>query len=93
MHSEHGPGFPPPLPARVPNNQATATTLQIWHSRNLALLERVATALRALDHPAACRSQEPLRGYAHAHQVMGVHARHRCPRYDLAVRYTQQARP
>ncbi|MGI5223190.1 hypothetical protein [Nocardia sp. CA-290969] len=83
----------PPLPARVPNNRNMATTLHIWHNRNRRLLQRIAAGLRALDHPAACRSQEPMRGYAHAHQVMAAHARHRCPRYDLAVRYTQQARP
>ncbi|MFD4406525.1 hypothetical protein ACFWPH_27555 [Nocardia sp. NPDC058499] len=83
----------PPLPTRTPGNQAMATTLQIWHNRNRALMERIAAGLRALDYPACCRSEEPLRGYAHAHQVMAAHARHRCPRYDLASRYTEQARP
>lgn len=82
----------PPLPTRVSKNQAMATTLQIWHNRNRGLMERIAAGLRALDHPAGCRSPEPIHGYAHAHQVMGVHTGHRCPRYDLAVRYTQQAR-
>ncbi|MFI5719718.1 hypothetical protein [Nocardia sp. NPDC051750] len=70
-----------------------ATTPQIWHSRNRGLLERIVAGLRALDHPAGCKTQNPMRGYAHAHQVMAVHAHHRCPRYVLAVRYTQQARP
>lgn len=83
----------PPLPTRVPNNQAMATTLHIWHNRNLGLMERIAAGLRSLDDPAFCRPTEPIRGYAHAHQVMDVHALHRCPRYGLAVRYTQQARP
>lgn len=83
----------PPLPTRTPNNQAMATTLRIWHNRNRGLLERIAASLRALDHPAGCGSQEPMRGYAHAHQVMGAHAGHHCTRYDLAARYAQQARP
>ncbi|MET8799956.1 hypothetical protein ABZV91_26625 [Nocardia sp. NPDC004568] len=83
----------PPLPTRVPYNRAMAATLQIWHNRDRGLMERIGAGLRALDHPAGCRSEEPMRGYAHAHQVMDVHAYHRCPRYDLAVSYTQQARP
>ena len=84
---------PPRLPVRVPANQAMATTLQIWHNRNLDLLHRLAAGLRALDHPVGCRATEPIRGYAHAHQVMAVHAGHRCPRYDQALRRAQQARP
>lgn len=83
----------PQLPTRVPSNQAMATTLRMWHNRNRELMERITAELRALDYPDRCRSQEPIRGYAHAHQVMAVHARHRCPRYELAARYTQQARP
>jgi hypothetical protein len=92
MHTENSQGFPRTLPTRAPNNQAMTTALQVWHNRNRGLMERIAAALRSLDQPDACRSDEPLRGYAHAHQVMDVHARHRCPRYILAVRYTQQAR-
>ncbi len=83
----------PPLPTRMPNNQTTMATYATWHNRNRGLMERIAAGLRALDSPAVCRSQAPVRGYAHAHQVMAVHARHRCPRYDLAVRYAQRARP
>lgn len=83
----------PALRGRIPNNQAGAAIRRIWHNRNRALMERIAAGLRALDRPPGCKSQDPMRGYAHAHQVMAVHAGHRCPRYDLAARYTQQVRP
>lgn len=82
-----------PLPRRVPHNQAMATTLQVWHNRNLALLERIAAGLRALDWPVTCRSEDAIRGYAHAHQVMAAHAKHGCPRYQMASDYTAEARP
>ncbi len=80
------------LPVRVPRNRAMAATIRLWHTRNRARLEAVAVGLRALDWPAVCRSQDPLRGYAHAHQVMAAHAKHRCPRYRMAGEYTRVAR-
>ncbi|WP_327149744.1 hypothetical protein [Nocardia sp. NBC_01329] len=61
-----------------------------WVTADPAVLRRVADGLRALplDHSTAyCRSREPIRGYAHAHQVMDVHAAHRCPRYEAAAEY------
>lgn len=91
----------PSLPTRAPHNLAMAATLRLWQAGrhwvtdDPAILRRVADGLRALpaDHPTAhCRSQEPIRGYAHAHQVMGVHAAHRCPRYATAAEYAGEAR-
>ena len=81
-----------PLPQRMPHNQAMASTLQVWHTRNRALMERIAAGLRALDWPEACRSENPIRGYAHAHQVMAAHAGHGCPRYRLAADYAVETR-
>ncbi len=81
------------LPQRVPHNQAMATTLQVWHNRNRALMERIAAGLRTLDRPASCRSEDSIRGYAHAHQVMAAHAEHNCPRYRMASDYAAEARP
>jgi hypothetical protein len=81
------------LPIREPHTRERATTPRIWHTRNRGLMVRVLHGLRALDYPAACKSLQPLRGYAHAHQVMAAHARHRCPRYRMAGKYTMRARP
>ncbi|WP_039828101.1 hypothetical protein [Nocardia testacea] len=83
----------PPLPTRPPRNRAMAAALRYWHSsraRDRSLLERVARGLRALpdDYPSShCRSTVPIRGHAHAQQLMAIHARHRCDRYTDAVRF------
>ncbi|MEU1527091.1 hypothetical protein ABZ413_33375 [Nocardia rhamnosiphila] len=83
----------PTLPTRRPKNRPMAAPLRYWHTsrrRNRALLERITDGLRALPdtYPAHhCRSSEPIRGYSHAHQVMAVHAGHRCGRYTEAVQY------
>ena len=50
----------PPLPTRISNNQAMATTLLIWHNRNRGLMERIAAGLRALDQSGGCRSHSQL---------------------------------
>lgn len=90
----------PALPTRAPHNIAMAATVRIWQAGvkwvvdDPAVLRRIADGLRALpaDHPTAyCRSPEPIRGYAHAHQVMDVHAAHRCPRYEAAAEYASGA--
>jgi len=70
-----------------------AVTLQRWHTNSRHLLTRVLAGLRALDYPDACRSQETPHGYSHAHLIADRHARHRCPRYQLAIAYRQAARP
>jgi hypothetical protein len=89
----------PPLPVRRPVNRAMAATLRYWYTsgrNNRALLERIAAGLRALpdtysaDH---CRSDLPIRSYAHAHQVMAMHSEHRCDRYSAAARYAVRVRP
>lgn len=91
----------PALPVRAPNNLAIAAAVRLWQAgRNWvaddpAVLRRLADGLRALpvDHPTPhCLSREPIRGYAHAHQVMDVHAAHRCPRYAVAAAYAAEAR-
>lgn len=91
----------PSLPTRAPHNLAMAATLRLWQAGrdwvvdDPVILRRLAEGLRALpvDQPTAhCRSREPIRGYAHAHQVMDVHAAHRCPRYDAAAEYAAEAR-
>ncbi|WP_328388151.1 hypothetical protein [Nocardia sp. NBC_00416] len=78
-----------------------AATIRLWQaSRNWvtddpAVLRRLADGLRALavEHSTAyCRSQDPIRGYSHAHQVMDVHAAHRCPRYEAAAEYASEVR-
>ncbi|WP_280507189.1 hypothetical protein [Nocardia flavorosea] len=87
---------PPPLPARHPKYRAAL--LRYWPTgrrHNRALLERITEGLRALpdDHPAShCRSMGQIRGYAHAHQEMAVHAPHGCARYLEAVRYVEATR-
>ncbi|GGL30783.1 hypothetical protein [Nocardia jinanensis] len=66
-----------------------------WVTDDPAVLRRLADRLRALpaEHSTVhCRSREPIRGYAHAHQVMDVHAAHRCPRYAAAAEYAAEAR-
>ena len=89
----------PALPARVPHNSAMAATLRLWQAgRNWVnddpeILRRLAHGLRRLsaDYPTAhCRSEDPIRGYAHAHQVMDIHVSHRCPRYAVAARYASE---
>lgn len=80
------------LPQRVPHNQSMATTLPLWNTRNRSLLNRVVAGLRALDCPSVCACAEPIRGYAHAHQVMDAHRGHRCSRYDFAAEYAVRAR-
>ncbi|MEV0361343.1 hypothetical protein [Nocardia fusca] len=68
-----------------------AAPLQLWHTRNRLLLERVAAGLRWLDCPAACKTLEPIRGRAHAIHLMADHAGHRCPRFLLASQYIEAA--
>ncbi|WP_157120353.1 hypothetical protein [Nocardia fusca] len=94
--------FPIPHQAANPRNvsverascRANARTVSCtigWYR----VLRRLADGLRTLpaEHPTAhCRSHEPIRGYAHAHQVMDVHAAHRCPRYAAAAEYAAEAR-
>lgn len=83
----------PSLPQRIPHNQAMATTLHVWRTRNRNLFQRTLDGLRQLDRDtAACRSSDPIRGYAHAHQVMAVHAGHHCARYEIAGEYAVQVR-
>ena len=77
------------LPVRVPHNRAMAATLQQWHNGNRSLIRRTLDGLRALDHPAECRTDAPINGYSHAHQVMAAHAKHHgCPRYLQAADIT-----
>lgn len=83
----------PALPVRPTHNQAMTTTLQTWHSRDRTLMECVLAGLRALERPGTCRSTDPLRGYAHAHQVMATHAGHGCVRYRIAADYAAGVRP
>ncbi len=78
----------PKLPRRT-HNRSMAATLRLWHTRNRDLLERVAAGLRHLDPPAACRNTEPIRGRAHAINVMADHAKHGCPRFRLAAQYIE----
>ncbi|MBF6350377.1 hypothetical protein IU448_15325 [Nocardia flavorosea] len=80
------------LPVRTP---ARAATLQRWHNTNRGLIQRTLDGLRALDHPAGCRAGVgPINSYAHAHQILAVHAKHHdCPRYSAAMDYTQAIRP
>lgn len=79
----------PKLPTRRTHNQSMAATLRLWHTRNIDLLERVATGLRHLSPPAACKSDAPIRGRAHATHVMADHATHNCARYRLAAQYIE----
>lgn len=79
----------PTLPTRRAHNQSMAATLRLWHTRNRDLLERVATGLRHLDHPAACKNTDPIRGRAHAIHLMADHAKHDCPRFRLAAQYIE----
>lgn len=92
----------PHLPTRQPSNPAMAATLRLWHTRESwvtddpAILHRLADGLRALpdEQPTDdCRSREPIRGHAHAHQLMAAHAGHDCPRYTTAAQYTTGIRP
>ncbi len=79
----------PALPTRRAHNQSMAATLRLWHTRNRDLLERVATGLRHLDHPAACKNTDPIRGRVHAIHLMADHAKHDCPRVRLAAQYIE----
>jgi hypothetical protein len=79
----------PKLPARRTHNQSMAATIRLWHTRHLDLLERVAAGLRHLDHPAACKSTDPIRGRAHAIHLMADHTKHDCPRFRLAAQYIE----
>ncbi|WP_280419042.1 hypothetical protein [Nocardia carnea] len=79
----------PKLPTRRAHNQSMAATLRLWHTRNRDLLERVAAGLRHLDHPAACKSTDPIRGRAHAIHLMADHTTHNCPRFRLAAQYIE----
>ncbi|WP_459548826.1 hypothetical protein [Nocardia sp. X0981] len=95
MHEER-----PPLPVRGSiHNQAIALARDLWQddhqATDISFLKRVAAGIRAIpDYPTPhCRSRDPLRGYAHAHQVMAVHAPHRCPRYEMAAEYAAGVRP
>lgn len=90
----------PALPFRAPSNRAMAATLQLlqagktWFTDDPKVLLQLADNLRAIDHPTAhCRSQAPIRGYAHAHQVMATHAEHRYPRFATAAEFAARARP
>ncbi|MGV9633223.1 hypothetical protein ACWDO0_03490 [Nocardia rhamnosiphila] len=80
----------PKLPRRV-HNQSMAATLRLWHTRNRDLLQRVATGLRHLDYPPACKSTDLVRGRAHAIHLMADHATHRCPRFRLAAQYIEDS--
>lgn len=91
----------PVLPVRAPHNLAMAATVRMWQAGKRwvtddpVILRQLADGLRALsaDCPTAhCRSRDPIRGYAHAHQVMDVHAAHRCPRYEAAAAYASEVR-
>lgn len=91
----------PALPVRAPHNLAMAAAVRLWQagrrwvSDDPEVLRRLADGLRALpvDRPTRhCVSRDPIRGYAHAHQVMDVHAAHRCPRYELASAYVSEVR-
>ena len=79
----------PKLPTRRAHNQSMATTLRLWHTRNLDLLERVAAGLRHLDHPTSCNSTDPIRGRSHAIHLMADHTKHDCPRFRLAGQYIE----
>ncbi|MGW5386927.1 hypothetical protein [Nocardia sp. NPDC003963] len=89
----------PPLPVRAPNHRAMAATLKLlqagktWVTDDPGILRLIADGLRAYDDPTPyCRSQEAIRGYAHAHQVMAAHAEHQCARFDVAAEYAARAR-
>ncbi|MFI6309521.1 hypothetical protein ACIBEK_05105 [Nocardia fusca] len=79
----------PKLPTRRTHNQPMAATLRLWHTRNRDVLERVAAGLRHLDHPAACKSTDPIRARAHAIHLMADHTNHDCPRFRLAAQYIE----
>ena len=79
----------PELPTRRAHNQSMASTIRLWHTRNRDLLERVAAGLRHLDHPATCKSTDPIRGRAHAIHLMADHTTHNCPRFRLAAQYIE----
>ncbi|WP_040841470.1 hypothetical protein [Nocardia brevicatena] len=79
----------PELPTRRTHNQSMAATIRLWHTRNRDLLERVAAGLHHLDHPAACKSTDAIRGRAHAIHLMADHAQHSCPRFRLAAQYIE----
>lgn len=90
------------LPVRAPHNLAMAATVRLWQSGmkwvtdDPVILRRLAAGLRALPthYPTSyCRARAPICGYAHAHQVMAVHAAHGCPRYEAAAAYVSAARP
>ncbi|MEU4836849.1 hypothetical protein [Nocardia testacea] len=87
----------PPLPNRQPAGPAMVATLNHWQAGKSwvtddpAILRRLAEELRGLpdDRPTNdCRSCDPVRGRAHAHQLMAAHAGHDCPRYTTAAQYT-----
>jgi hypothetical protein len=85
-----------PLPTRAPNNRAMAATLKLlqWQAPEPGLLRRMAADFGALNYPTrTCTCRDMINGYAHAHQIMAVHAEHRCPRYTAAYERTQQERP
>lgn len=79
----------PALPTRPAYNQSMATALRLWHTRNWARLERVATGLRCLDYPPACKDTDRIRERAHAIHLMADHAKHSCPRFRLASQYIE----
>ncbi|NKY58441.1 hypothetical protein [Nocardia flavorosea] len=90
----------PALPFRAPGSRAMAATLRLlhtgksWVTDDPRILQQIADGLRALEYPTPhYANAEPIGGYAHAHQVMAVHAAHRCPRYEAALDYTAKARP
>lgn len=90
----------PALPYRAPGSRAMAATLRLlhtgksWVTDDPRVLRQIANGLRALDYPTPhCGNADPIGGYAHAHQVMAIHAAHRCPRYEAALEYTAKARP
>ncbi|WP_328396207.1 hypothetical protein [Nocardia sp. NBC_00416] len=90
------------MPTREPSNRAMAAALRLWHAEiswvtdDPATLRQLADGLRTLSDacPADdCRSRDPVRGYAHARQLMAAHADHGCPRYSTAAEYTTGTRP
>lgn len=91
----------PVLPVRAPHNLAMAAAVRVWQAGRKwvtddpVILRQLADGLRSLPtgYPTAhCRSGDPIRGYAHAHQVMDVHAAHRCQRYEAAAAYASEVR-
>lgn len=89
----------PPLPVRRPVNRAMAATLRYWHTSHRRQSRATGTnhcrAPRSTCHSPNrhCRTDLPIRSYAHAHQVMAMHTDYHCDRYTEAARYAERTRP